>query len=48
MPSKILPCTCAHAEQDRMYGAGKRVHNATTKPPRPPWRCTVCGKERAA
>jgi len=45
--TKILSCTCPHDYQDARYGASKRVHNATNKPPsRPPWRCTVCGRER--
>ena len=43
----IRKCTCDHAGQDRLHGAGKRVMNKTTKKieERPVYRCTVCGKE---
>lgn len=37
----IAPCTCTHAYQDELHGAGNRVHNKTAKGR----RCTVCGKE---
>ena len=38
---KVTACTCSHAFQDRTYGRGQRVHNATAKG----WRCTVCTRE---
>lgn len=42
----ILPCACEHAQQDRIYGKGMRAHNFAYK--KKVWRCTVCGKEKAA
>jgi hypothetical protein len=44
----ILKCTCQHKDQDRRYGAGKRVHNRRKgQQGHPPtYRCTVCKKER--
>lgn len=45
----LKPCTCQHEYQDRRYGRGLRVHNATKGPARsgaPGWRCTVCGLEK--
>jgi rubredoxin len=43
--TKILFCACAHAYQDKRYGAGKRVHNLVpvSKDMPAQWRCTVCG-----
>jgi hypothetical protein len=40
----ILPCTCTHAYQDKVYGKGMRVHNEGTKCGQggPGYRCTVC------
>lgn len=41
----ILPCTCQHEEQDKMYGKGRRVHNiAKGKDGKstPLAFCTVC------
>lgn len=38
----ILPCTCQHAYQNRVYGTGKRVFNSCEKGA----RCTVCGAVR--
>ena len=43
--TKIMPCTCTHPGQDRLHGAGRRVHNAFAKSPGG-WRCTVCGAEK--
>jgi rubredoxin len=42
----IKQCTCKHAMQDEMHGAGMRVHNPMKKVKDMPqeWRCTVCGK----
>lgn len=43
----VIKCTCQHESQDRLHGAGMRVHNPgqgannTIK-----WRCTVCLKEK--
>jgi len=39
----ILTCTCKHDDQDRFYGKGRRVHNATAKKD---YLCTVCGNRR--
>lgn len=39
----IFGCVCKHTEQDKLYGQGRRLHNATAKG----YRCTVCGRERA-
>lgn len=42
----IVPCSCKHQYQDRLYGAGNRVHNdpghngAGNKNGKS--RCTVC------
>ena len=46
---RILPCPCSHDGQDKMYGAGQRVHNyAKSKPNKEGgWVCTVCGKAKA-
>lgn len=45
----VLPCTCEHAEQDKLHGKGRRVHNRT-KQNKPAieqrWRCTVCRNEK--
>lgn len=46
MDTKILPCTCESAFQDRRYGAGRRLHNQRTKH-KDEWRCTVCATIRA-
>lgn len=42
----IRPCTCTHASQDKIHGAGNRVKNATLKKvgEKKQFRCTVCGK----
>lgn len=37
--TQIIPCTCSHEEQDKMYGKGMRVHNVNTKGDA---FCTVC------
>jgi hypothetical protein len=42
---EIRKCTCRHADQDRRYGPGMRVHNSFGKDKKHGWRCTVCGKE---
>lgn len=48
MGALVLSCSCVSDYQDRRYGAGRRVHNQTTKTPPspPPYRCTVCGQVR--
>lgn len=44
----ILKCTCFHEYQDRIHGAGKRVHNPTVgSGGQTMWRCTVCKSERS-
>lgn len=42
--TKRIKCKCIHAEQDRRYGASKRLHNRTGSlaPDTWGWRCTVC------
>lgn len=40
----ILKCICIHADQDRRYGAGFRVHNE--RKGGGVFRCTVCQKEQ--
>lgn len=44
--TKILPCTCEHEDQDKMYGRGMRVHNRVDggKAAKIPvgYACTVC------
>ncbi len=43
--SKIMPCKCEHAFQDKTYGKGLRVHNfaRNVNNKQGGWRCTVCG-----
>lgn len=40
-----VACKCVHPMQDKMLGAGVRVHNATAKQDKDyvDVRCTVCG-----
>jgi hypothetical protein len=40
----IAPCTCQHADQDKIYGKGMRLFNERANPDKPP-RCTVCRAE---
>ncbi len=44
----IVNCKCAHSQQDKMYGVGNRVANATLVGPHVAGqvqvRCTVCSK----
>lgn len=42
----LVQCSCKHEQQDKMYGAGVRVANATAKQDKDSVevRCTVCGK----
>lgn len=40
MTSKLVKCTCTHADQDKMYGQGNRMANETRSSQ---LRCTVCG-----
>lgn len=42
----IKKCDCKNAWQDKRYGKGMRVQNATSSTP-PKYRCTVCGKENS-
>lgn len=46
--TKIAPCECKHAFQDKEYGVGNRVHNHAPKKDteKTRYRCTVCGKTR--
>ena len=46
----ILRCTCENKGQDELHGKGMRVHNLALKGMNtaPGYRCTVCGKIRAA
>ena len=40
--TRVLKCHCASDFQDKKYGKGKRLHNATVKG----YRCTVCGQSK--
>lgn len=42
--TKVLLCDCKHPAQDKLHGAGKRVHNLANKSGK--WRCTVCKNEK--
>ena len=42
---RVLPCTCTHVFQDKLYGKGKRVHNPKTGIGKTVnYVCSVCGK----
>jgi hypothetical protein len=42
---KVLPCTCIHAFQDKLYGRGRRVHAPKTGIGKTvTYACSVCGK----
>ena len=40
--TRIMKCArcCTHPAQDRLHGAGLRLHNWSPK--KEAWRCTVC------
>ena len=40
----IINCDCSHDFQDKLYGAGLRVMNPTSK--EGIYRCSVCLKEK--
>lgn len=45
----IMPCTCQHEGQDKMYGKGRRIHNPLGPKKKQSglnWHCSVCGKEK--
>lgn len=44
----IKSCACKHPYQDKRYGKGKRVHNATRRliGTMQAFRCGVCSTER--
>lgn len=42
--AQVLDCTCSHADQDAMYGKGKRLFNPAGKPGAYTRRCTVYGR----
>jgi len=43
----IARCTCDHAAQDHLHGAGRRVFNEMkTEGGKRRWRCTVCNAIR--
>lgn len=45
--TKIMFCTCTHADQDRRYGDHQRVFNRTKNYPDKTnggWRCSSCDK----
>ena len=46
--TKVLKCTCEHADQDKLYGSKMRVHNKMKEAAgiADKGRCTVCGTER--
>ena len=37
--TRIIKCTCIHAQQDKLYGKRRRVMNQTKDGQ---YRCTVC------
>lgn len=43
--SKVIKCSCVHADQNTMYGPGMRLHNPGGKIGALIQRCTVCLKE---
>jgi hypothetical protein len=43
--SKVKPCTCSHAFQDKNYGVGLRLMTTGGTRDSPKYTCTVCGKE---
>jgi len=45
MTAAVMKCGCTNAAQDKLYGAGKRVHNSMKNNE---WRCTVCQKVKRA
>jgi hypothetical protein len=48
MSIALVQCKCSHEFQDRTYGPGRRVANATQKAKakdRATVRCTVCSQE---
>ncbi len=44
--ASIRKCTCTHAQQDALYGAGMRAHNPKKKGKlgEQEYSCTACGK----
>lgn len=44
----ILKCRCKSEYQDKLYGPGMRVHNATKKSDGAMQRCAVCTNEQVA
>ena len=40
----VLPCSCKHPQQDKIYGKGMRLHNrcSINKASMTGARCTVC------
>ena len=42
--TKLIQCSCSHADQDKKYGKQVRVHNYSLKAKA--WRCTVCGNQK--
>ena len=38
----ILPCSCIHEGQDKLYGKGKRVFNPMGLQGKSGYRCSVC------
>ncbi len=39
-------CGCRHEFQDARYGIGMRQHTIGKSTKTPPYRCTVCGREK--
>lgn len=44
--TQIRSCSCAHMQQDQMYGRGKRVFNRGKGKSGVYWRCSVCENEQ--
>lgn len=43
--TNVTNCSCKNEYQDKRYGKGLRLHNATQNAANK-WRCTACGVAR--
>ena len=48
MNATTLKCNCENAQQDKLHGTSRRVHNKTSKKrgDKAVYRCTTCRTER--
>jgi len=46
---KVMNCTCAHLDQDWLYGYQRRLHSRAGKDGEAVqgWRCSVCGVKKS-